>query len=352
MRATAAALVALAGCGKLVGLDSPIDGDPTGVCYGTGLVRVCFTEPPQGDPMLMSGTVNSDSPLVCSDKVVSGGTGAGGTAYCVIGAHTITVPMMQTVTSSGGKPIVFVATDSITIDGTLDFAGHRQTPATPAGGDWSGCNAASAASMAGGGAGGSFAGTGGNGGSAGGTPAMAGAALAAPTELHGGCAGQNGSGGDGAGSRGHGGGGVYLIAVTNISVTGAINASGAGSGSGGDSEVGGGGGGGSGGMIGLDAPMLALSGPVFANGGGGSSGSSASQHGSSGSDPVNGAQGGGGAGASGAGGGGGFAATANGIPGGDGVSGTTGGGGGGGSVGVILIYGTHTGAGTISPPPT
>lgn len=335
----------------MIGLEDPIDGNtsddapPGSFCYGTGLVRVCFSEEPMGDPQLTTQQLNTDTPLLCSDKVVSGGTG-----YCVIGAHSITVPSGSTVTTTGSKPLVLVATDAMTIDGTLDVASHRSSFTVPAGGDSSLCNAGGSPGSIAGGAGGSFTAQGGDGG--GPSPSTTGAPLAAPTMLHGGCAGRNGGGGD-AGSRGHGGGAAYLIAVNSIAVAGSINASGAGGGTG-EGTTSGGGGGGSGGMIGLDAPMLQISGFVFANGGGGAEGAGTTSGGQPGGDPMMGSKGAGGAGGSagGDGGDGGAGTTAAGATGADGASGVGGGGGGGGSVGVILFYGTPSGSGVVSPPPS
>jgi hypothetical protein len=101
---------------------------------------------------------------------------------------------------------------------------------------------------------------------------------AAPTGLRAGCRGGfGGSGGGGStvGVGGRGGGAVYLIAGTEIQISGLVTAYGGGGG-GGD-EKGGGAGGGSGGMIGLDAPVVtvAASGAVAANGGGGGEGGAA-----------------------------------------------------------------------------
>jgi len=104
-----------------------------------------------------------------------------------------------------------------------------------------------------------------------------------PTTLRSGC-----PGGDGetTGSGGQGGGAVLPISQTKIKVTGSINASGAGS-QGANVGPHGGGGGGSGGMIFGDAPLIEITGNVFANGGGGGGGSNSNQSGVDGGQPSN-----------------------------------------------------------------
>jgi len=345
------AMTVMTGCRQLAGLDDPLGGDAgagddgtvdgSPACFGTGLVEICMPTP--SDAVVLSQTLNTDTDPRCATNVTSGGAG-----FCVVAGRTITIASGQTLRGIGSKPLVLVADQVITIEGTLDVASHRQG-GRGAASDFSGCGNGTNPPTDGGGAGGSFGGMGGIGGAPG---ASMPAAPLAPTTLHGGCDGHGGGGGD-PGKNGDGGGAVYLIARDRIDVTGSINASGGGS-EANEDGTGGGGGGGSGGMIGLDAPMLSIAGFVFANGGGGSEGSNGPK-GQTGGDPVNGAAGigGDGGGAGGAGGNGAAGATLDGAPGGAGSAGVMGGGGGGGGAGVIKRFGgTPSGGGTISPAPT
>lgn len=362
MRWIVALTLAVCGCRQLAGLDDPLAGDafdplagdafddvdsPPAIatCYGTGgFLEVCLDDRGRGD-LTLPTQIDTDTSTLCAANVTSGGTG-----FCVIAADRLTAANGVTTSGFGSKPLILIAHDTITIAGTLDVASHRQgfNNRGP-GANFSGCNMAANPPSSGGGAGGSFGALGGIGGTPGtNTP---GSALAAPTTLHGGCAGENGGGSE-AGNGGDGGGAVHLIAGSTIAVSGTINASGAGSDDGEDGSTGGGGGGGSGGMIGLDAQAVSIAGTVFANGGGGSEGNS-TQKGQVGSDPQNGgvAAGGNGSGSGGIGGNGGAGGTAA-TAGGPGTAGTAGGGGGGGSVGVIKILGSRSGSGLISPPPS
>jgi len=356
VRVLSIAIVLLAGCRQLAGLDDPVpnDGkiatnDGTGgpFCYGTGLVRVCFSSPPSGD-LAIAQNIDTGA-FGCSTNVVSGGTG-----LCVIAGSTIMLASGTTSLATGTIPLVLVATDTMTIDGTLDASAHHNSSATPAGGNFSGCQSGTnpaSGSYGGGGQGGSFHAMGGNGGAGGSqVGGIAGAALATPTALHGGCSGR--SGGNQGGSGGKGGGAMYLIAGTSITVHGRVDVSGAGGSGEGDSNYCGGGAGGTGGMIGLDAPSVMIAGAVCSVGGGGAAGAMGNS-GANGGDASGGATactpGVGGTGESGGGnggtGGGDSAATA-GM-----TSSTAGGGGGGGSSGFVAIYGTRSGSGVIVPAP-
>jgi hypothetical protein len=341
-----------AGCGQLIGLDDPLNGEINGqFCYGTGIVKVCFSQEPMGTDV---PTVYDTSVQGCNNNVISGGDG-----LCVIGQTSFAIPAGTTVTANGAAtnsiPLVLVATDSITIAGTLDAAGHRNGASSPAGADFSGCqsgtNPPSGSMYGGGGQGGSFLAKGGDGGAGSVAGGLAGAALPEPTAVHGGCPGRSGANSNGAG--GTGGGAVYLIASASISITGRVDASGGGGNSSNDFTLAGspgGSGGGAGGMIGLDAPSVSIGGAVCAVGGGGGAGSSSQS--SSGGDASGGTTActpGNGAG-SGAGGGGDGGANGAGVAGKPGSSG--GGGGGGGSSGFIRIFTTHTGSGAIAPAPT
>jgi hypothetical protein len=346
-------LLALSSCGWIAGLKDPLPNDGAGgeFCYGTGMLVVCFSAQPSGTQSI-ANSIDTGG-FGCSANVVSGGDGV-----CVISGGTIDVPAGAMVnatnpTSGAATPLVLVADDAITIEGTLELGGgHRG--ATAAGAPFSGCQAGpnpNGSNPSGGGQGGSCAARGGDGGDGAGSASggTSGAALAVPTMLHGGCPGARGGGEGGQG--GHGGGAVYLIANHTITISGRLDASGGGGG-GADGDNGtGGGGGGAGGMIVLDAPTIAVDGAVCAIGGSGAAGSTNGQS-PSGGDATGGttacAPGTPGHASSGAGDGG-----LGGIDGvgAVGVTGSSGGGGGGGggSTGWVKLYGTKTGSGALKP---
>ena len=352
-------LIALvAGCRQLAGLDDPLPGDGGGTgdgssgpfCYGTGLVKVCFASEPTGALSITQTAIDTGAFGCASAADVLSGAGS-----CYIAASTISLPSGQTTLATGTVPLVLVATDTITIAGTLDAAGHRQQSgsSTPPGGTFTGCQAGTnpaSGTYGGGGQGGSFLAQGGSGGDGGtATGGSAGAALSTPTSLHAGCAGH--SGGNAGGSGGRGGGALYLIASASIAINGRVDVSGAGGSGEGDNNGTGGGAGGSGGMVGLDAPTVNVTGAVCAIGGSGASGATGSS-GQSGNDATGGSTActpgapgtaTGGAGSGGAGGTVGIGAAGS-------TGSTGGGGGGGGSSGYVRIDGTRAGSGPIQPP--
>jgi len=258
----------------------PIDSPPDAqVCFGTGIVKVCLASAPTGDLTSLGGTLDTTNSPLCA-PLVSGGD------LCVIAATTITV--QTALRAIGTKPLVLLASDTITTNAPIDVASHRVAGADElgAGADPVGlCSAGTAPQTAngssGGGAGGSFTGGGGNGGAGsdvntakGGAGGVAGTANIIVTQLRGGCPGQKGAAAASAdaGAAGHGGGAIFLLAGTSITAQQTINASGEGGG-GGIANVSGGGGGGTGGLIGFDAPTVVVNGLILANGGGGGEGS-------------------------------------------------------------------------------
>jgi hypothetical protein len=313
-------------------------------CFGdpNGFARPCFAMPPSM-PVTLTGPVDTDGAMCAT---------VSNTQACVIAGTIVSIPAGAVVTVSGSKPLVLLATQTLTIDGTLDAASKLVGGAIGAAANDAGCNAGTLPGTLGGGAGGSFGAAGGNGGNPNGGTA---GAAAPPTALRGGCRGQDGSEqvANTRGIGGNGGGALYLIAETSIAigVTGVINASGAGGGNG-QSNLAGGGGGGSGGLIGFDSPSVTNAGLVFANGGGGGEGSGNATAGRAGSDPTNASPAAGGAGLSGNGGdggNGGAGATGIGSP---GIQASDGGGGGGG-VGAIRVFrGSPAIGGQVSPPPS
>lgn len=321
-------------------LDAP---GPDTTCYGTGFGKTCFkTENVPSTPVTLTAqNIDTSTSALCSN-VVENNPG-----WCVIAGTDLTITGI--VTATGAKPLVLIATNELHVDGTLDVASHRVGAQIGAGAiplaDTTSCDPGTPPNNNGGGAGGSFGAAGGDGGNNGGN-----AGVVKPTNaMRGGCAGQDGKSGT-FGVKGFGGGVTYLIANVQISVGGAINASGA-AGSKGVNMAAGGGGGGSGGLIALDAPIVTNGGAIFANGGGGAEGSSNGNDGFDGNEPANGnvaaAADGGSNGGGGGAGGGATAATDGGNAGG------FGGGGGGGGAGAVKLFqaATITG-GVVSPPPS
>ncbi|MBK7536579.1 MAG: hypothetical protein IPI49_14645 [Myxococcales bacterium] len=219
---------------------------------------------------------------------------AEGSPYCIVAGTTLEIPADVTVRAIGTRPLVLLASQTITIDGTLDVSSSREVVIPPqaaeaigaGGGTYKGCQSfrrAPEGRPAGGGAGagGTFAALGGAGGDGNyeDIPARDLGGLTpfdpepAPTLLRPGCRGQDGAGaalGARGGRGGPAGGAVYVAAKAGITINGTIAANGAG-GMGGGAQAGGGGGG-SGGMISLEAPTVARNGKLFANGGGGGEG--------------------------------------------------------------------------------
>jgi hypothetical protein len=368
------------------GSDVAVDGSPDAVippdlrtCFGVGVVSVCLAVQPSGAVNLPG--VNSTIDTTLSGNCVQVVAQQGGPSLCVIAGTTVTVS--GSFVAIGARPLVLIATEEITVNGsaTLDASSVSGSGARRgAGANPAECSRSDKGKNdsggAGGGAGGSFGTVGGIGGTGdvdgsgppggaaiGGTP---GAAQTETTVLRGGCIG--GAGGDGnnsearntGGAAGDGGGAVYLIAGNRITINGNVFASGGGgrvtAGIAGRLE--GAGGGGSGGMIVLDAPTIQVQGRVVANGGagGGGGGNVGGTNGGDGStllwnqraaagigDPVpppagpagNGAQG-----------------TATGaITNLDGSNSDLGAGGGAGGLGLIWTYGTLNGGAMMSPAP-
>jgi hypothetical protein len=344
------------------------------VCFGRGVVRVCFDAAPTQAVTLPGSQNPLDTSVDTSCTVIV--TQSGGPELCVIAGKTVTVS--GSFAAIGARPLVLLGTDAVNVTNALDVSSTRGGR-HGAGANAAACPAATTGKNdsggGGGGAGGSFGTVGGSGGlgdrnnnlpptgtAAGGTP---GAAQATPPVLRGGCKGT--SGGDGAdtdaghigGAGGDGGGAVYLIAGATITISGSVFASGAGGsvapGSAGFEQ--GGGGGGSGGMIVLDAPTIQVPGRIAANGGAGAGGG-ASNGGAPGDDGSTAmwdkrAQGGGGArnaGPNNDGGDGAPGSTFNAATSMDGGIGDAAGGGGGGGLGLVLTWGNVTGT-MISPTP-
>lgn len=348
-------------------IDASIDAPPTTGCFGNygagnaGLYSQCIEESPRTTWVPPNGELITETDASCD--VVFNQTG--GPSVCVIIAQNITLG--GTLAARGARPLVLVATDTLTVlDSALISVDSRQGAARLGAGSNDGRCALPPAGAApttsaqggGGGAGGSFGTVGGGGGNGLGGPlgGMAAPAVTALVTVRGGCRG--GGGGiypNASTGSGASGGAVYLIAGREIAIAGTIDASGeAGDGTS-TATIGagtGGGAGGSGGLIGLDAPriVLASTARLVANGGGGGGGSDGGVGGTSGSDGSEAnlsapapfvAFGGAGGAASGAGGKGADRDT----PAGKGMNastnvGASGGGGGGGGAGIIKFFTT------------
>jgi hypothetical protein len=357
-----------------------IDGEADGndavapaICLGEGSYRVCLRDMPSGDTPITSGfnTTNSNICLDAAHMPIDW-MAQGQPDACFVVGETVTIT--NNMVFHGPRPIVFVATDTVTFTGQIDIAAHRgnyATNQTPPGFSVAACaafatSATNDANGGGGGAGGTFGTGGGNGGLGNNSQVAAGLAVdqPPPTVLHAGCPGQAGGTGDNQGTAnlvsmgGWGGGTMYVLAGTSIVLSAGtiINASGA-AGMAGNHRTGGGGGG-TGGMIVLSAPTITAGSSTFlmANGGGGSSGGSNQSDGKNGADPTNGnpsmqAPGGVLAGAGTGGAGYAFDGT-NPLDGGVGGVGTSGdgGGGGGGGAGLILAPMALGANAAVSPP--
>ena len=346
--------------------DAPSDGDvpdaPEGPpdarqCFGAGFGMTCLPALPAGPRQLsMTTSFDTGDDAACTHVLT-----VGGAESCVLTGTTITLPT-GTFRAIGPRPLVLVATETVTIGGAISVSSLRGQ-SSGAGSPASACGTPSEpesdAGGGGGGAGGSFAGRGGGGGigdlnddNLAGSVATGSTAvdpIAAIAALRAGCHGRAGGSGDQpGGAGGAGGGAMYIIAATSITITGGAFAVGAG-GNGG-SDRGAGGGGGSGGLIGLDAPTVTIDGFAVANGGGGGEGAGQGTTGGNGSDaPANGGRAFGGAGGDLGGGNGGLGSGAGIADGDPGLPADGGGGGGGGGAGFIYVKGTLMGGGTISP---
>lgn len=378
-------ITTLCACGypQLKELSDATDGGGTEIetpgddlfCYGTGIVRVCLASPPEQSLLVASPTtIDTAQGFSCTPAM-------GGEGYCVVVATDIVIA--QTLRATGPRPLILVASGSITVGagGVIDVGSHRGVmPETGAGADPADCGngvlpvAQPASGSGGGGAGGSFTtggGSGGDGGANGSNSTGGFAAAEAPAasiaRVQGGCPGQSGAGAplgpSDTSAKGHGGGAVFLIATSMIDVKGAISAVGEGGGGGPPTQFGGcgGGGGGAGGMIGLDAPMVRSTGLLLASGGGGggAGGSENTYYGAEGASATTteAAKGGRGARSGIVGGNGGDGAStttaaAKGLPGNNDSVSIGGGGGGGGGAGLVKAPSRADLGINVSPAPT
>lgn len=340
--------------------DPTVDADPS--CFGAAPFLVCpATQPTQ--PLVIDTNINTSGTAPSCDNGRGVVMTVAGTESCVIAGTDISFGGFSTTGSSGSRPIVLIATGTITIAGNQTLDARSGVTGTGPGFNPTDCgtpaNGGSAGGNGGGGAGGSFGSKGADG--ADGGSATGGTAKAAVTtpvnKLRGGCSGGDGGTGSVAGGAGGGGGGaVLMIAKTKIQIDGTVTVGGGG-GLGGPQSKSGGGGGGSGGMIVLHAPMLSIgtNARLIANGGGGGGGAGAGENGLPGFDAtmLNSAAAGASTNGGGttAGGAGAFKGTAATKP--SAGGGGSGGGGGGGGVGVVRVLSGQTiSSSNVSPAAT
>ena len=346
------ALVVLAGCKGILGIESGVVADANGsdapldeapgndaptidarTCFGT-YEQVCLTQLPT-IPMTVTSTTLLDTTACPDPRTIDG------VDVCIWSATRIDVMTGGRLETAGPRFAVLVATEEISIAGTLDswVAGTTTGCMTAQGG------------IQGGGAGGSFGTLGGMGGGAQGTVPNP-----APTTIdtfRRGCPGDEGGSNALGGDGGLGGSGIFLIAPSIRIANGArINASGDGGGGGTNDR--GGGGGGSGGLVVFDSDTLEIetNTVVLAVGGGGGGGGGAGlamagTRANPNVHPMRGVGGMGDCGPCGSGGDGGT--TSTGVMGDLGTNGR-GSGGGGGGTGVIIVTATApTITGTVTP---
>lgn len=310
------------------------------LCFGTGFGETCLAEPPSTPPTLPT-TIDTDAcAIVYRDT-------------CVIAGDSIEVPAGTTILAKGSRPLVLIATGTITIGGTLSVSSTSIDGLTTGLGAGAGSASATcdtpAASAGGGSPGGSFGSIGGRGGAGGNTGQITNAAEVKPlASIRAGCPG----GGVSAGSvlsGGAAGGAVYLIAGDAITVlpSGVVRANGQGGRPGPVNS--GGSGGGSGGLIGLEASMIYNNGRLEALGGGGGGGGNTNNMGNLGNDGDLDSLGG--PGATPGGGKGGNGARAGAAQGGSNGTPPAGGGGGGGGLGYIVSTAPPVSMNGTSQPP-
>jgi hypothetical protein len=394
--------LASAGCGlsseRFIGPDAGgTDAVAAQTCFGSGFMQLCLQTPPTGQWPVATPPPPTPIQIDTSPKSSDCAPLMTGGDYCVVAGTTITIDTI--VRATGSRPLVLLASDSITVNGSgiVDVGSHRSgssagpgageatdgvchvgmPPADPAIG---GISESSAVRVGGGGAGGSFILQGGMGGHGAGIPETMlytstgggpwGSVTAESlTSLRGGCPGQQGASQEAkgvapsGGAGGDGGGAVFLIAGNTITINGSILAGGeGGAGATNIGQASGGGGGGTGGTIGFDAMVImAGSSSVIATGGGGGQGGDSGRTataaaGEDGSFTTAAAGGAGGSGANGGSGGAGSIGPGPGLDGAIGAlhTGGGGGGGGGGGPGVILVLrpSSPTAFHDVAPQPT
>ncbi|HSN27099.1 MAG TPA: hypothetical protein VLT45_12460 [Kofleriaceae bacterium] len=226
------------------------------------LPSVCDTAA-TGDVSLPAATLGTDLDPACTGGVVQQ---TAAPAICVVRGKTITIDSGVTLKVAGTRLLALVADDSVSIHGVVDASADGVTSGPGGGSSLSGAGATTT-NFGGGGAGFKTAGAPGANGTVDGGGASGGAVAADPAQLAVMVGGPR--------SEGGGGGGVILVACRgSVSVDGLIDVGGGG-GVGGAIHTTtpvGGGGGGAGGYVVMQGWTVAITGKVYANGGGGGQG--------------------------------------------------------------------------------
>jgi len=234
-----------------------------------------------GSDLDLRGTHDTDDCTSLPGSPVVIAQPGGGPELCVLRAGRIVVEAGEQVRFVGGRAVVLLGDESVTIDGDVDIAARIGTRGAGGSGPNPGADGNSAGTFAdGGGGGGGGCGRGGDGGD--GDPANGGnggAAIAGElAPLAGGGGGGDGARGSVGGGGGAGGGALQLTSRGTITINGSIDGGGGGGGPGEDppvagDNIGAGGGGGGGGSILLEAPDVSIDGATIRMNGGGGGGS-------------------------------------------------------------------------------
>lgn len=252
------------------------DAPPGQACFGSlAYTRVCYSTanvPGGTQRYQVTDTIDTGQPATCTGNVHALQQLPGNP--CIIAYDTIALTGGGSLTITGMRPVIFLATGAggITLaSGSVIDASSRN--GNVGAGAIASCTGTTAAQGQSGAFGGSFLSLGGRGGLGVGDSdsdrGVAATVLGVPVALHGGCPGGVG-GNNTITTVANGGGAVALVAAT-ISLDGLVAAAGDGGAAPPDNNAGGNGGG-AGGMIVLDSPNVTGSGELDAKGGGGGEG--------------------------------------------------------------------------------
>ncbi|MEO6418570.1 MAG: hypothetical protein ABIP39_04145 [Polyangiaceae bacterium] len=257
----------------------------------TGTTPACSRLSPSNLPATTCDTAGAAALTVGADTSISTDSGCdatlsqggGAPQLCIKKYSTVSISAGVKLTVTGARALVLVATDDMSIAGTIDFGG-KGAAAGPGASTSDGTGGTSAQSADGAGGGGhatlGAAGSSNIAAGAGGTAGtMFGVASLVPL-IGGAGGGANGAGGGGPQAAGGGGGGAaQLVSCKSFTLasTGVLQGGGGGGAGGPGSllaavQAGGGGGAGSGGAILIEAPAVTIAGTIAANGGGGGGG--------------------------------------------------------------------------------
>ena len=132
------------------------DGGPTSdtpqLCIGSNSFALCI-EAPQASVMLPA-MLDSDGSALCLQSQPASWKANGQPDACIITGTTISA---TSTTVTGGRPLVLVASDSISVSQLLDTSSHYNAGSTGPGADPASCTTGLAPGSGGGGGGASFA---------------------------------------------------------------------------------------------------------------------------------------------------------------------------------------------------